>query len=74
MISYTVIGALYIWSMGQRGMRSHLIRKRVMGRWVASWLSSSGECMTKLRGPMHRIGENVGWEKSKMSLYGGDGF
>lgn len=39
---------------------------------MASWLSSSGECMTNLPGPMHLIGENVGWEKSKMRSVRGD--
>ena len=49
-------------------MGSHVIRKRLMGGSVASWLSSSGEHLTAWPGTMYRNGEKVGSEKSKMSL------
>ena len=79
MMSYTVIGgggptlgALYSRVMGHCGMRSHMICKRLMGGWVAGWLSSSAERTTDWPGPKYRIGENVGRERSKMRSPRGD--
>jgi len=43
-----------------------MISKLVMGGSVAGWLSSSAESMLDWRGPMYRIGEKVGRERSKM--------